>query len=402
MRVRFSHLILALAISLGAVLGFGAPSQAASALSNNAVFNNPNDATGKYALQNYLTGLINGTPAGATIRFSIYAFNSQAYYDALVNAYQRGVKVKIVADDYAPTSNIQKTTADLEDVLGNDPAAGSYVLLCHGGCIEHNTAKDIINHNKFYLFTSTSGSSDVVVQSSANMISATSGVNGGVNAWNNALTLVDQPDIYQAYIDRFTAMKAAQMSDAASSVGYTTVTAANATTGTRAKAYFFPQQDTSKNVILDILNNVDCSAGGSVHMAMYDIKDTAVAQKLKSLDDAGCTVHAVYTDQGASDDTTISALSACGPHNGVAVYRFDKTAPPAAMLHSKYLLVNAGYEDSVQQIVWTGSVNYTSQSLHANDEALLKYSGTPTVFDAYESNNTTLEQLGAYSRAGTC
>ncbi|MET8136839.1 phospholipase D-like domain-containing protein [Streptomyces sp. NPDC005251] len=401
MRVRFSRLVLALVISLGATLGFGTPSHAAG-LSNNAVFNNPNDATDKYALQNYLTGLINGTPTGATIRISIYAFNSQAYYDALVSAYQRGVNVKIVADDYAPTSNIQKTTADLKNVLGDDPAAGSYVLLCHGGCIEHDTADDIINHDKFYLFTSTSGSSNVVVQSSANMISTTSGVNGGINAWNNALTLVDQPDIYQAYIDRFTAIKAAQMSDAASSVDYTTVTGSNATTGTSAKAYFFPQQDTSKNVLLDILGNIDCSGGGSVHMAMYDIKDVSVAQKLKSLDDAGCTVHAVYTDQGTSDDSAINALSACGPHNGVAVYRFDKTAPPAAMVHSKYLLVSAGYLGSVQQIIWTGSVNYTSQSLHANDESLLKYSGTPGVFDAYESNNTTLEQLGTYSRAGTC
>ncbi|MEV7202534.1 phospholipase D-like domain-containing protein [Streptomyces griseoluteus] len=389
-------------MSVVSVVAFGVPSQATTPLANNAVFNNPNDATDKYALENYLIGLINGAPAGSTIRIAIYAFNSQAYYDALVGAYGRGVNIKIVADDYMPTSNIQKTTADLAAVLGSDPAALSYVLLCHGGCIEHDTAGDIINHDKFYLFTSTSGTSDVLVQSSANMISATSGVNGGINAWNNALTVVDQPDIYQAYVDRFTAMKAAQMSGKASSVDYTTATGTNAVTGTSAKAYFFPQQDPTEDVVLGILGNVDCSTGGSVHLAMYDLKDVAVAQKLKSLDDAGCTVHVVYTDQGTSDDNALNALSACGPHSGVAVYRFAKTAPPAAMLHSKYLLVDAGYLGTASQIVWTGSVNYTTQSLHANDEALLKYSGTPAVFNAYQSNYTTLETLGAFSRAGTC
>ncbi|WP_405550516.1 phospholipase D-like domain-containing protein [Streptomyces sp. NBC_01171] len=401
LRLRFTHLVTALAISLGAVVGLGTPSQAA-ALTNNVVFNNPNDATSEYAIENYLIGLINGTPAGETIRMSFYAFNSQDYYDALVAAYNRGVNVKIVADDYAPSSNVQKTTTDLAAVLGTDAAAKSYVLLCNGGCIEHNPSGGIINHNKFYLFTNTSGSSNVVVQSSANMISVTSGVNGGINAWNNALTVVDQPDIYQSYIDRFTAMKAGQMSGTASSVDYTTATGTNTTTGTSAKSYFFPQQDTSKDVVLDILNNIDCSTNGSVHLAMYDIKDTAVAQKLKSLDDAGCTVHVAYTDQGTSDDTTVNALSACGPHNGVAIYKFDKTAPPAAMLHSKYLVVNADYLGTEQQIIWTGSLNYTTQSLHANDEALLKYSGTPEIYTSYESNFTALEGLGAYSRAGTC
>ncbi|MFB7246789.1 hypothetical protein ACFCYX_30515 [Streptomyces populi] len=50
-------------------------------------------------------------------------------------------------------------------------------------------------------------------------------------------------------------------------------------------------------------------------------------------------------------------------------------------------------------VIWG---NYVMPVVHANDESLLKYSGTPSVYNAYESNNTTLEQLGAYSRAGTC
>jgi phosphatidylserine/phosphatidylglycerophosphate/cardiolipin synthase-like enzyme len=385
------------------MVAVGTPGHASTALTNNAVFNDPNDQVNKYAIENYIIGLIDGTPAGETIRVSIYAFNSQAYYDALVAADARGVNVKIIADDYMPSPGAQKTTQDLATILGTDPAQGSYVLLCHGGCITHDTAEDIINHDKFYLFSNTSGSANVVVQSSANMISTTTGWNGGIDAWNNALTLVDQPDIYDAYNTRFTALKAALMSGTSSDVNYTTATSTNPVAGASAKAYFFPQKDTSQDVILDVLNNIDCGgATSSIHVAMYDLKDVAVAKKLKSLDDSGCTVHVVYTEQGTSDDTAITALDACGLHNGVAIYKFDKVGPPNAGVHSKYLLVDSDYLGTDQQILWTGSVNYTSQSLHANDESMLKYSGAPTVFDAYQDNYSTLESLGTYSRAGTC
>ena len=69
-RVRFSRMVLALVMSLGVALGSGAPSHATNALSNNAVFNNPNDATDKYAIQNYLIGLIDGKSLGGNIQVS--------------------------------------------------------------------------------------------------------------------------------------------------------------------------------------------------------------------------------------------------------------------------------------------------------------------------------------------
>jgi PLD-like domain len=303
------------ALTVAITVAVAATPAEADTPTDSAVFNNPLDAVGKYAIENQVVGLINGAPASSTIRLSTYIFASATYRDALINAYNRGVHVQIVADSYnAPDT--ATTFHQVQAVLGSDKSQPSFAMTCAAdkGCIGDTG----IDHDKFFLFSSTGGASKVVVQTSANMVSHDDGTgNSGINAWNNAVTLVDEPAIYDAYVTRFTAMR-----DQVTSTPY------SSTAGNDAKAYFFPRS--SGSTILDILNNVNCAgkntSGGygtshltSIHVAMYEFTDASIAQKLWDLDNAGCVVHVVRTNVGTADDDAIAVLNNCDAHNGVTI-----------------------------------------------------------------------------------
>ncbi len=395
---------------------------AASTLVDNAVFNNPNDATGRYAIQNYAIDLINSAPAGSTIRLSTYIFASGAYRDALLGAHSRGVNVQIVAD----STNAPSTATTFHQVqngynglagLGTNKSSSSFAITCASGkgCIGDTG----IDHDKFFLFTSTKGATNVVVQTSANMIDHTDAGNSGIGAWNNAVTFVDEPAIYSAYVARFTAMR-----DQVRTTPYTSVD------GNSAKVYFFPRAgdasdpgDLSKNnTVLGVLQNVDCAGknttGGygsthltSIHVAMYEFTDTAIAQELWALDNAGCVVHVVRTNVGTDDDAAIAILNNCDAHNGVTIdsihqYVGDNpaNAEVVGFLHSKYLVIDGYYDGSAnQRYVWTGSYNYTTSALRHNDEALVKIRGHASIVDAYQSNfQTVAAQSYATVQSGSC
>src|SRR5690349_18900614 len=121
--------VAASALALAAVPVFTSSAGAATTLVDNAVFNNPNDATGRYAIQNYVIGLINGAPVGSTIRLSTYIFASGAYRDALLGAHSRGVNVQLVADSHNAPSTAT-TFHQVQDGLGSNKSASSFAITC--------------------------------------------------------------------------------------------------------------------------------------------------------------------------------------------------------------------------------------------------------------------------------
>lgn len=405
-RTWLAPLAAVVALGLGAATAPAWASDDAAAPTDGVVFNDPTDASGKYAIQNHIIDLINGAPAGSTIRLTIYLFNSTDYRDAIVAAHQKGVNIQFIADDDAADN---ATYQAVQAELGTDTSKPSYAITCppDNGCIGTG-----INHDKFALFTSTGGVSDVLVQSSANMIYDNGQGNSGVNAWNNAVTLVDEPSIYNAYVTRFNAMR-----DTKTSTPFTEVK------GTNAKAYLFPRPADDGNTIVNILNNVDCAgkntSGGwgedhltRIQVAMYELTDVAVATKLWDLDNEGCVVHVVRTNVGTSDDDAIAVLNNCDKHNGVTIDTIHERADgndngdgpkKIGFLHSKYMLIDGYYDGSPnQQLIWTGSYNY-STGAHNNDEAMLKLWPSLGLFDPFESNFTTVAAFrDSQTQAGDC
>jgi len=397
------------------------PAQAAVTLDDSATFNNPlstdpHDPMNRAAIQTHVIQLIADTPSGATIRISTFLFASIAYRDALIDAHARGINVQLLVDESKTSDTSGTTFFDLANALGRDTTKASFAVLCPagGGCIGTG-----IDHDKFFLFSSTSGRTKVFVQTSANMIDHADTGNSGQTSWNNAVTFVDEPVVYDAYVTRFNAMR-----DLKTSTPY------SSTVGTNAKVYFFPRpgadpNDPTTSTVLGVLSNIDCSGknttGGygashltSIHVAMFEFSDQAIAQKLWALDNAGCVVHVVRTNHGTDDDAAIATLNNCDAHNGVTIdsihYRVNgddnNTAADEMIgfLHSKYLVVDGFYDGSPnQRLVWTGSYNYTVGALKSNDEALLKISHHDEIFNAFQSNFQTLAQhTYATTQTGTC
>jgi phosphatidylserine/phosphatidylglycerophosphate/cardiolipin synthase-like enzyme len=248
-------------------------------------------------------------------------------------------------------------------------------------------------HNKFILFSKTGTQKKVFVQSSANMLSSTDGANSGIQAWNNAVTIVDDDAVYDAYVNRFTAMVDG------TDVGYVTAS------GPTAKVYFFPRAGTGTyydSTIMDILNNVKCSgvntSGGwgddhitSIKVAMYKLTDLSVALKLWQLDDQGCVVYVARTERVKDDDDyPFETLNACTAHNGVVIDTFDDDK--VGFLHSKYMIIDGFYDGHPNQnLVWTGSYNYAEDALRDNDESMLKLWDQSDIFQDFKDNFKTVQ-----------
>lgn len=127
------------------------------------------------------------------------------------------------------------------------------------------------------------------------------------------------------------------------------------------------------DTIVGILNNVDCPKGADVYVAMayFTNPRVAIAERLAEMDAQGCGVHVL-----AREDTSLDIIST------LSTGTIDLSLQP--LMHSKYLLINGAYgaNSSQQELVWTGSHNYTEPALRKNDETLLKIR-QGAVFDAF-------------------
>jgi phosphatidylserine/phosphatidylglycerophosphate/cardiolipin synthase-like enzyme len=381
-RSRFAA--LAGVVALAGLLAVSAPAQApaAAALTDGAVFNYPSASVDQQrVILTQLHSLIVNAAAGSDIRVAVYHLSLTSFAQDLVDAEQRGVRVKVIVDHSATTldDGAPNPAYDLlVQRLGSDRSAASWVMACseNGACI--GSAGTPIMHNKFFLFSSTSGASNVVVQSSSNMTGPQLR-----QGWNNAVTLVGNNGIYNAYLSYFNDLAAMAKTDNY----YRTTTSGN------AKTYFFPRagSDASTDTVYGILGNVSCGGGTVVRVAMYQFTRTALAQRLWDLDNKGCTVQVLYTEMG--DGAHAALTKSGGAHGGPAcrlgVSSYIDPATGARVdtfVHSKYLLVQGTYTGTAgQKLVFTGSHNYTLSALRENDEALLKID-SDVIHDQYAAN----------------
>ncbi|MFF4833024.1 phospholipase D-like domain-containing protein [Streptomyces sp. NPDC001315] len=366
------------------------------------VFNDPTgDTTAQNAILTKLGRLVQGATAGSEIRMSIYLLNSQWLVGELVKAADRGVSVQVIGD----SDSVSTAYATLQNALGTDTTADSWVLTCpaNSACLSQDPnpqdAYTTVNHNKFFLFSETTGSAsggtavrDVVVQSSSNLTAWDLNT-----AWNDAMVVTGNTTLYQAYADYFDDLRAAGSGEIPQVADYPVETQAGV-----AKLYLFPRA--TSDPILNILNTVDDPVGDNavchgnsagfgtsdgrtvIRVAMHQITRVAVAKKLWELDNAGCYVDVVYRllDESASG-AVVAQLAAPTAYGGIALHKLDEDSDGTST-HSKYLLIEGTYKGVPdQKIVFTGSHTYTVRALQGNDEALLKYADA-TVHDAYRLN----------------
>lgn len=378
----------ALAATGGQVLTAG---PASAAVTDGAVFNNPRVAAEQYKVRDHIRGLINGSPAGSTIRIAIYNFTEAAVATDLIAAKDRGVNVRIVVD-YG-TSNSTPVN-DLKSELGTDRTRSSWVSVCSSGGACIGTLGTPIMHNKFYLFSSTNGSSNVVVQSSANLTTG-----NATTFWNNAVTLVGNTGLYNAYAGYHDDLAAKTKTDDY----YTTDSSGN------VKWYFFPRKGTDKSTdtVFNMLDqNVTCEGNTSVgtsethrtiiRVGMWAFTRGAIASRLRELADQKCWIDVIYTEADAG------VLASLRDHSRIALYQVPENAANPYVIHSKYLLIEGTYIDQKDtKWVLTGSHNYTNAALRENDETMLRIKSN-AIHDQYRANFRTIRDNAVHdSRSAT-
>ncbi|MFI7425402.1 phospholipase D-like domain-containing protein [Micromonospora sp. NPDC049836] len=392
---------------LAAGLSIG-PGPATAAPTTTAVFNNPVGTTAeKAAIQTRLVELIDGAPAGSRIRMAMYYATDATVPNALIAAKNRGVNVQVVFNDNDRT---KAPYAALVTALGTSLSASSWILFCPAGrgCIGNRVlgSVDSINHNKFFLFSSTQGTANVVVQSTANLHTGRDGLGG----WNAALVLVGNTGIYNAYSGYFDDLKARVVNNNYYDTGRPAVTSG------AAKIHFYPRQesngqpysDPGEDTIATVLDNVACFGNSVVgtqdgtHRTIIRVNQTIfsrtyLASKLWALDKAGCYVEVVerYDPASSSEVTAMkNLLAATTSGYGGPVVRYY-CAGDSVWTHSKYLQVEGNYYGGADRtITWVGSHNLSYNSLRQSDETLLQLEDT-TVFNAFRTNFRTVRDTAS-------
>jgi hypothetical protein len=376
-----------------------------------AVFNDPaGTVPAQNAIQIQLAGLIDRVPAGAEIQGSFFGFDppdtadtatDPDIVDRLIAAYDRGVKVRLIVDQKSAAT---AATNRLRAVIGSAEDQPSYVVHCADkspagtirGCIATRVKQwsdgpvTPYNHNKFFTFSTIRQSTGAEVGAVVYQASANLGIWDQNEAYNNALTYSD-PKTYGAYRTYFSDLRSYRSVAGGNNNYYR-----DSGTGTNYRVFFFPRQeragqpfdDPATDTVYNSLGSVHCSyteADGSRHqtdvrVAMWDFNRPAIAQRLAQLRRDGCWVDVVLTN---ANDAVMTALRSAP----VQITRCNYNVAPGIdiRVHSKYLLIDGGYDDDIVPRVFTGSHNFSYSALRQADESLIRVMGR-TVHDEYLRN----------------
>jgi hypothetical protein len=369
------------AVFAGGGAAAAAPAPCADApevrVTSGAVFSEPVGGD-PAAIAQRLCSLVKQTPAGATIQVAHFVMSGTAgtgFADELVKAHRRGVRVQVLVDgDTRGAAVAQRLAA----ALGTDTASASFLHVCTGPMSGGTAAciGDKGQHNKFYLFSRVGRAKNVVVQSSANLTDLNS-----TTYWNNALTLVGDKRLYDAYSGYFDDLAAERKN-----LDYYRIVDTRT-----AQASFFPRAgtDASTDPIVENLDLVRCTPGTAIRVGMseWDAYRVAIAERLRDLAGRGCSVQVVY---GILDDEVKQVLQS-QPRIELRTLGSGSALP--GRIHSKYMLIEGSFgRDHRARVVLTGSHNYNQTSLRRNDEALLRLNDK-SIYAQYVRNFDTMRRV---------
>ena len=201
-----------------------------------------------FTFEQQLKTMLAQAPAGSTVRAAIYTWTRETMSEAFIEAWQRGVDVKlVVGSDFPAVDLLMAAMPDRVFICRDAQGAANG---CQGGRI---------NHNKFVLFsTLNDGSTHITVQSSANFTEVQL-----PNA-NNLVIVRRDAALHAAYLQYWQ-----DLADRPLNPNYFRTSAGDA--GTRV--WFFPRAGANgstgeKDPIVEQLDAVDPAAGGSIRITM--------------------------------------------------------------------------------------------------------------------------------------
>jgi hypothetical protein len=335
-----------------------------------ATFNRPiGTSYQQRAIFRHINQSIDATPAGATIRFAVFSFAEYPTATKLIAASRRGVNVQLIFDDH----HIYAQEARLRKALGKNPNAKSFVVYCDRSC--RGTSGNM--HDKMFLFSQAGSAENVVMVGSDNITR-----HNAVDQWSDVYTVVGDPALYFTYAGVFDQMKY----DRPQVTQYINADI----NGYQVQFYPYPGTTQETDPIYQALEQIQCTgatpgvAGTEDGRTMVRLSQHAwngtrgvyLAQKVASLQTAGCDVQIIYgVGIGARVKSILRNASipmSYGTHKGVHT-------------HQKTMLVSGSYAgDPAAHVVWTGSHNWSNGALK-RDEVIFKITDQ-AAFDQYFAN----------------
>ncbi len=137
---------------------------------------------------------INHAPRGSTIRFAMYSFDRRDVANALLKAHKRGVNIQMIVNDNWTSAQTRRLRAE----LGTKPKGKNFYVICRGSC---RGGKGNL-HMKVYAFSQTGAATKVLMTGSANLTGRAVSLQ-----WNDQVTLLNSPDLYDTYVRLFAQLK---------------------------------------------------------------------------------------------------------------------------------------------------------------------------------------------------
>lgn len=323
-----------------------------------AIFNDPaGTVSEQFRIIQAVVHDINGTPRGEDIRIATLAIQARSVVDALTAANRCGVHVRVLVPGRAWDDNAVES---LRKALGTDRSRNSWIARCDGSCTSDGDAG--IMHVKSYLFSKVNGVHDVTVYSSGNLTQGQARTR-----WNDAYQLVGNADVYASATRFFDAMSH------------------NARTSfrrvTKAEGYWQYYFPSGRSFHLDLLDATRCHPASGVTTVDFVAsiwKDTAVADKVADLHDAGCDIRVVVS-LGKVERPVLHALRSRGVPTHV-----QSADDPGGSTHSKYVAIRGKHDGYVVRTVYCGSLNVSGFSSGTANNNMFRIVDDRTAYAAYD------------------
>jgi phosphatidylserine/phosphatidylglycerophosphate/cardiolipin synthase-like enzyme len=280
--------------------------------------------TAQTPMETALLNLING--ANTTVDIAQYGLNRLTVVNALINAHNRGVVVRVVGDD---------------DAAANAYSSYYQMLTDAGITIVTDSSTSQIQHNKFLIVDGT-----ILWTGSTNLTDTGFTLNA-----NNAMVITDTV-LANVYTTEFEEMWAgnfhsAKTDNTAHLFKYN---------GTLVESYFSPT-DVVAFEVWDELSQAD----ETIHFAMFFWTDNLLTDRVIEKLSDGIEVHGMFDQLGeANGSSGDEAMCAAGAQIGIEDF--------AGKLHHKFAVIDVNGPDPT---VILGSYNWTSSGAYNNDENTL-------------------------------
>lgn len=264
--------------------------------------------------------LSNINQAKSSIDIAIYGYSSvPAIEQAIRNAQQRGVKIRLVHDMDSKGNNIYENTSNLAKLIQNTQSD------------RNSKEASFIMHNKFYIFDN-----KTVITGSANLSHTDmSGYN------SNAVVVINSEEAANIYRREFEQMYEGRFHSVKTSMNKT------------SNIYFSPQDKTITNGVLPLIKG----AKNYIYIPAFIVIENRIIEELISAKKRGIDVRIIA-----------DALNASARHSRVKDLRENgvpvKIENYAGKMHSKTMIIDDRY-------LLLGSMNFSYSGENRNDENFL-------------------------------